>query len=390
VKSSGTARRFRVVVVSCAVLFGGCAPSTTPKAAPKAQSDPLSIAPTPEVRQQIEIGEVQTKPISGMLRVSGRVEADETRVARIGAPVPGRITDLAVYEGEPVKRGQTLATVYSTELSNAQSTFLKALTQRQLSERSVARARQLLDVGVIGEAELQRREAEVQQADADVSSSREQLAVLGLTREAVERLASTRAVTSTTSIVSSIDGIVLERRATTGQVVQAAETLFIISDLSTVWLVADVPEQSAGDLQIGKSVNAEIPALPGEIVTGRLSFVSSVVSRDTRTVRVRMDLANPGRKYKPAMLAAMTLVDGAEPKRVVPAGAVVRENNADHVFVQTASNSFLLRRVALGEESGDFRVVLDGLQPGEKIVTKGAFHLNNERNRLSLQASEGG
>jgi cobalt-zinc-cadmium efflux system membrane fusion protein len=341
------------------------------------------------VARQIETGDVQTRPIAGMLRVSGRVEADETRMARIGAPVTGRITELEVYEGEPVKRGQTLAVVYSTDLSIAQSAFLKALTQRQLAERALTRARQLLDAGIIGEAELQRREAELQQASADSSSSREQLAVLGLTTEAVDKLQSTRMVTSTTPIVSSIDGIVLERKATIGQVVQAVETLFIISDLSTVWLVADVPEQSAGALQVGKSVEAEIPALPGEIITGRLTFVGAVVNRETRTVRVRMNLSNPGRKFKPAMLATMTLVDGAEPRRVVPVAAVVRENNNDHVFVQTAPDTFMLRRVSLGDEYGELRVVLEGLRAGEKIVTKGAFHLNNERNRLLLQASAG-
>jgi membrane fusion protein, heavy metal efflux system len=389
VKLLRNAGLYAATVVLCVAVLGGCKDATARKATAKAQADPLSITPTPEIAGRIETGTVQTQPVTAMLRVSGRVEADETRIARIGSPVTGRLTELAVYEGQPVKRGQTLATVYSTDLSNAQSAFLKALTQRQLAERAVSRARQLLDAGVIGEAELQRREAELQQVSADLSSSREQLAVLGLTKEAIDKLQSTRMLNSTTHIVSSIDGIVLERKATIGQVVQAVETLFIISDLSTVWLVADVPEQSAGALHIGKSVEAEIPALPGELITGRLSFVSSVVNRETRTVRTRMNLGNPERKFKPAMLATMTLVDGAESRRVVPTTAVVRENNNDHVFVQIAPNTFVLRRVLLGEEFRDLRVVLEGLPAGEKIVTKGAFHLNNERNRLLLQASEG-
>jgi len=236
---------------------------------------------------------------------------------------------------------------------------------------------------------LLRRDAELQQASADLSSSREQLSVFGLDQQTIEKLQTSRRVNSTTHIVSSIDGIVLERKATIGEVVEAAQTVFVIGDLSTVWLVADVPEQSARALHIGKSVQAEVPALPGEVLTGRISFVSAVVNPETRTVRTRMDLANPQRKFKPAMLATMTLMDVAEPKRVVPAGAVVRENNNEHVFVRTGPNRFVLRRVMLGDEFGDVRVVLDGLRDGETIVTSGAFHLNNERNRLLLQASEG-
>jgi len=182
---------------------------------------------------------------------------------------------------------------------------------------------------------------------------------------------------------------VLERKATIGQVVQAVESLFTIADLSTVWLVADVPEQSAASLHIGKAVEAEIPALPGEKINGKLSFVSAIVTSETRTIRVRMNLPNSRYRYKPAMLATMTLMDGAHRQRVVPSSAVVREANEDQVFVQTGPNRFLLRKVTLGDEFGSVRIVLDGVRDGEKLVTVGAFHLNNERKRLALESSEG-
>jgi cobalt-zinc-cadmium efflux system membrane fusion protein len=160
--------------------------------------------------------------------------------------------------------------------------------------------------------------------------------------------------------------------------------VFVIADLSNVWLVADVPEQSAGGIRVGKAAEAEIPALPGERITGKLSFVSAIVNPDTRTVRVRMNLPNPKQRYKPAMLTTMTLVDGAEKRVVIPETAVVRENNADHVFVETAPDTFVLRRVELGDDAGDLRVVVAGITPEERIVTNGAFHLNNERKRQAL------
>lgn len=348
-------------------------------------ANPLEIEVRPDLMQLIRVGEPSWTAVAGTLRVAGRVEADETRMARVSAPVTGRIVHLEVIEGQKVEKGQMLATIHSTDLASAQSSFLKALTQHQLGERAVSRARQLLEAGVIGSAELQRREAELEQAVAELSSSREQLGILGMSRQDVERLESTRRIDSVTHVVSTISGRVLERRVTIGQVVQGAEVVCVVADLSNVWLVADVPEQSAGAIEIGKEVQAEIPALPGEVITGKLSFVSAVVNPETRTVRTHMDLPNPHRRFKPSMLATITLVDGAERRQVVPSTAVVRDGNDDGIFVQTGPNRFVLRAVTLGEEFRDRRVLMDGVNGGEKIVVDGAFHLNNERRRAVLR-----
>lgn len=377
------------LAASLTAVLAGCGRKAAPATQAKAAGDPLEITPGAELRLQIKVGEVKAAPVNGALRVAGRVEADETRMARVSAPVTGRIVELQAAEGQMVKRGQVLATVYGADLSSAQSSFLKALTQRQLAERAATRAKQLLSAGVIGEAELQRREADFQEAATELSSARERLGVLGLSPEAIQVLEKSRGVNSTTHIVSSIDGMVLQRRATIGEVVEAAATVFVIADLSNVWLVADVPEQSAAAIQAGKAVEAEIPALPNEKITGTLSFVSPLVTPETRTVRVRMNLANPDRRFKPAMLAAMTLLDGAERREVIPTAAVVREGNDDTVFVRTRPDTYVLRRVTLGEEFGGVRAVVGGLRQGEQIVVDGAFHLNNERKRRLLQGSGG-
>lgn len=358
--------------------------NTQPTVAPP-KRNPLEIKAAPALLEQVKIGAPATAHVGGTLRVAGRVEADETRMARVNSPVTGRIVELEIFEGQTVKRGQPLATIRSTELSDVQFGFLKAYSQHQLAERATARAKLLLEAGVIGEAELQRREAEMVQASAEVSSSRDQLRVLGMSQEDIGRLETSRSINSVTHIVSSIDGTVLDRKVTIGQVVQPAETVFIVADLSQVWLVADVPEQTAGSLEIGKEVEAEIAALPGQSIFGKLSFVSAIVNPETRTVRARMDLPNPHRRFKPAMLSTMMLKDGAKRENVVPVTAIVRENNQDHVYVQTSPDTFLMRPVLLGEEYGKNRVLLDGVGPGEKIVLDGAFHLNNERKRLALQ-----
>ncbi len=370
-----------------AAALCGCKASgtSTTAAATKPARDPLSIEAQPHLLNMLKIGEPVTKSVRGTLRVAGRVEADGTRIARVSAPLSGRITELDITEGQSVRRGQVIAAIRSTELSDAQFAYLKAANQRQLCDRAVARAKQLLGAGVIGEAELQRRESEAVQAAAEVNSLQDSLRVLGMTDEEVADIEKTRRVNSNMKIHAPIDGIVMEKIFTIGQMAQSSETMFVLADLSNVWLVADVPEQTASGLEPGKTVEAEIASMPGHLIHGQLSFVSAIVTPATRTVRARMNLPNPKRKYKPAMLATITVQDGAERERVVPVTAIVREDNQDHVFVQTAANRFELRKVTIGAEFGADRVLEDGVKPGERIVLDGAFHLNNQRRLLLVQ-----
>ena len=378
----------KLTLLAIAAFLAGCGgktPDTTASAAgPPAGRNPLEITADAELMKQITVGEVPSADVTGTMKLAARVEADETRMARINSPLGGRIVDLNVAAGQDVERGQTLASLHSMDLAAAQAAFLKAFTQQQLAQKAVTRARQLLEAGVIGEAELQRRDAELQQTATELASSRDQLSVLGMTPEALGHLETTRVIQSVTHIVSTISGRVLERKVTIGQVVQPAETIFSIADLSNVWLVADVPEQSASALRLGKVVLAEIPAVSVKPVAGHLNFISAIVNAETRTIRARMDLPNPDHAYKPAMLATMSLLEGAERRRVVPNQAVVREDNQDSVLVQTGPSTFVLRPVSLGLEFRDLRVLESGVGDREKIVLDGAFHLNNERKRRAI------
>ncbi|MDO9065420.1 MAG: efflux RND transporter periplasmic adaptor subunit, partial [Sulfuricella sp.] len=230
-----------------------------------------------------------------------------------------------------------------------------------------------------------KRESELAQAEAEMQASHDQLGVLGMTRSATAKLAATRTVHSLSSITATLDGVVIERKVTPGQVVQPADALFTVADLSHVWLVAEVPEQQAALIKKGEAAQAEIPALNGKRIEGRLIFVADTVNPDRRTVTVRMDVGNPERMLKPEMLASM-LIQGAPQRRLlVPASAVVREDNKDHVFVQLDNTRFQLRPVTLGQENNGNIPVQAGLKGGERIVTEGAFHLNNERKRKELE-----
>jgi cobalt-zinc-cadmium efflux system membrane fusion protein len=388
-------RTVRILAAACTLAAAlACGKPTAPpaeaaKPSVETPSNALEITVDAGLLDRLTVGEPDWASVRGSQTVAARIVLDEAHTAKVGSPIMGRVIQLVVQEGQEVRRGQLLAQLHSTGLSDAQLAFLKAVSQRQVAQRAVDRAKALLQADVIGSVELQRREADLAQASAELDAARDQLELMGMTAEAIGELETTRAINSVSRIIATMDGTVLARHIALGQVVQPGDTAFEVADLASLWLVADVPEQNAGGLRVGELVEAQVAALPGTKVQGTLSFVSMIVNPETRTVRVRMELPNPGRAFKPSMLATVILKDGAERRRVVPASAVVREGEGEHVFVQLDADTFVLRPVSLGAEFEGRRVVVDGIRPGERVVLDGAFHLNNERRRQLLRGSEG-
>lgn len=373
-----------VFALLIAALLSGCKDKETPAVAAEAV-DPSLVSVNADFLQRLKVASVAEREVSEMLRVPARIEVDEQRVTRIGAAVTGRVTQVYATLGQRVRRGEVLATLHSTELSASQLAYLKALSQAELQQRAVERAKLLYAADVIGAAELQKRESEQAQAQAEMQASLGQLSVLGMSEKDTTKLAASRTVHSQSSITATLDGVVIERKVTPGQVVQPADALFTVADLSHVWLVAEVPEQQAALVKKGEAAQAEVPALNGKNIEGRLIFVADTVNPDRRTVTVRMDVNNPGRKLKPEMLASMLIQGSPQRHLQVQAAAVVREDNKDYVFVQLEATRFQLRPVTLGQESNGFITVQAGLKAGEIIVNEGAFHLNNERKRKELE-----
>lgn len=353
-----------------------------------ATADPMAVTITPGVAANLQYGTPERHDIRGSLQVAARVETDVTRVARVGSPVAGRILKLFAFEGQHVRGGSVLATLHSTDLSDAQLALVKARSQEMLAAAGEKRAEQLVAADVIGRAELERRRAELLQATAEASSYHTQLRGLGMSEDQIARVESTHKLSADYPVVAPRGGTVLDRKITIGQVVQPADEAFTIADLSSLWVIANVPEEEAGSLRRGLEVNVRLPAVPRADLRGQLTYVSPIVDPATRTVEVRMTLANPEGLFKPDELATMTLTGHAENKLTVPTTAVVRESNKDYVFVSTGANSFVMREVSLGQEADDRRVVLGGVSESERIVTVGAFHLNNQRKQNAIKGGE--
>jgi len=355
------------------------------KKAAKPKIDPESVVAGANMQGRVKVAPVGVEAVSDTLRVAGQITFDENRVARIGATVTGRVTDIAANIGQNVARGTVLGRINSSDLSTQQLAYLRARSQYELNRRAAERAQQLYAADVIAAAELQRRQSEASISHAEMRADADQLRLLGVSASALGQLGGQGVISSSTPILSTMNGVVVERNLALGQVVQPADALFVVADLSKLWATALVPEQQVRFVQQGQTVALEIPALGGAKREGKLVYVGQVVDPKTRTVVVRTELDNRGGELKPQMLATMLGTAAPEKQPVVPNAAIVRENNKDYVFVETAPSKFRIRAVTLGEEVAGKRVVISGVKPGERIAIEGAFHLNNERNRQALE-----
>lgn len=347
----------------------------------KSVQDPNVVLVNEDLRKMLVDGKVQVAPFIEELRASGRIDFNELYLSRIGANVTGRVSEILAVPGQIVKQGDVLAKITSTELTQSQLAYLKAKSASQLADQAANRAKILYKEDVIALAELQRREAESSSAKAEFRAANDQLRVQGMDQASIDRLAKSGVIESINNVTATIPGEIVERKINKGQVVQPADALFTVADLSTLWAISEVPESNAYLIKKGQKASLMIPALRNQEIDGTVAHVDSIVNPQTRTVVVRMELPNKDGQIKPGMLATMLIESQPVEKLVVPMGAVVREDNHDHVFVRLDEDLYRMVPVKLGPEGRGYRPVISGLKDGQEIAVEGAFHLNTERKR---------
>lgn len=385
----GNKTRFSIMrhlcVLSLMLALTACKGGDDSQKVKKPEIDPYLVELSADLQQKVTLMKVGQADIREELRIPGSIQVVEQRMAKIGAPVTGRITDIDAVLGQQVKQGQALATLNSTELAQNQLVYIKALQQIDLQTKAVERARVLLEADVISKAELQRREVELSAAKADLNAAGDQLQVLGMTSQGVANLLKTSKMHSFSTVTARISGTVISRNINLGQVVQPADELFIIADLSKVYAVAEVPERQIDLIEKGQEVDVLIPSINQKPIKGKLVYISDIVNPETRTVMVRSELSNSVGEIKPDMLVSMLVQSKPIPKLSVPVKSIVRQNDKNYVFVQISANKYRLREVIVGDDYNGMLTIVSGVEEGETIVAEGAFHLNNERKRKELE-----
>ncbi|MBP6058825.1 MAG: efflux RND transporter periplasmic adaptor subunit [Nitrosomonas sp.] len=349
------------------------------------ERDINTITVRPELANRLKIGQPSLVDLADKIQVPSRVQVDEERTAQIGSYITGRIINMFVILGDYVKAGDRLARITSPDLTQSQLAYLRAASRVVVTQKAADRARHLLAADAIPVAEVERRQSDLEIAQAELSAAMDQLKLFGMGEGELKELTKKGKILPWLDIKATREGYIIERKVIVGQVVQPADALFQVADLSHVWVVGDVPEQIARDVRLEQHVEINVPALGNVNFDGVIIFVSDTVNRLTRTVMTRVMVENPERKLKPDMLANMHITDAQYQTLVVPEAAIIRELNQDYVFIAISDDRFQRVPVELGPEVANFRPVLSGLTIDQRIVMEGAFHLDSERKLAELE-----
>ena len=341
---------------------------------PLEESSRIGIVVQPVARSEFRT----YREFPGIVRPNQRAIADITTLVR------GRVVDVYVDLGQQVEANHLLAILYSSELGLAQSAYLKAKAKLHVAQQAYARAKFLLKEKVIGEAESQRRQAELLSMEAEAHEARDRLRLLGMDDDEFRRLDRTREIRSHVPIIAPFAGRIIARNLTRGEVVETTEKLFVIADLSEVWVQANVPERDIPFVHSvhasgGRQAEVRVNAYPREFFKGTITYVGDVLDPDTRTMQLRLELPNSDGRLKPEMFATIRLSSEPQPDRLaIPEAALQRDHDRTYVFVQRDAELYEVLEVQVGESNGTFTTILGGLNEGDPIVTHGAFVLKSE------------
>lgn len=338
-------------------------------------SEMIRIAPDMLRDLRVTTGKAESRAAGETVSALGELRVNEEAYAEVAAPVTARVTKVLAKAGDTVVAGQPLAELNSPELAQDRAGADAARAKLEVARKTVERKRALAADRLIPERELIEAEAAFSEAEA-------------ASKVAASALRKFGAASGDTGLAvrSPIAGTVIERTVVTGQLADPAKTLFRIGDLSTLWLHAHVFERDAVRVQTGRTASATFAALPGKPTDAVIRWIGREVDAASRTIDIRLDVANPEGTLRPGMSAtvAIPLGDVGEPAVIViPAAAVQRVGSSWAVFIPRGPGEFEIRTIGRGRDLAGQVEVLSGLQPGDEIVVEGAFLLKAEADKAS-------
>jgi Cu(I)/Ag(I) efflux system membrane fusion protein len=307
----------------------------------------------------VQTAKVEKKALTKNIRTTGKVAVNETGKAYLTARIMGRIDELYINaDGAYIAPGQAIAAVYSPDYIAAQEEYILALETVQ---------------------KLKNISPEMNQTNARLlQSARRKLDLLGVSSGEIEHLEHSRKANDQMIIRAQFGGTVTEKLAVAGAYIMAGEKLFGVTDLSTVWLYADVYERDIASIEVGQEVAVTTSAYPGQTFSGMISFVSPIIDDATRTTKVRVEMSNPEGKLKPNMFASASIKAPLNETVVIPASSLLDTGTRKIVFVAQDESTFVKRDIVTGQESNGLIQVLSGLNTGDVVVTQAAFLIDSQ------------
>jgi cobalt-zinc-cadmium efflux system membrane fusion protein len=373
-----------VAVCAAGVLLVGWGASRLHAAQPMLPATNLAKADnalhlTPAQLSTLTVNTVATVGFRSEQAADGRIALNSDTATQIFSPYSGRVIRVIAGIGEHVRKGAPLLAIEASEFSQTQSDLLNAVTQLKLARIAEQRRHAAFESKGGSLQDWQQAQADLAAAQTTLDSVRNRLRIFGLPEEQIDSLEHEKSASPVTYVRAPIDGVVTDRQVGPGQYLQAGgpTPVYTLGNLETVWLVADVREIDAPLVEVGQDVEVRVLAFPGKVFKAKLTSVGSTVDPVTRRVPVRATIENQDGKLKPQMFATFSIItSGATDALAVPEEAVVREGEAARVWVLGSNNDLALRVIRTGRISNGMVEVLDGLKPGEKVVTRGSLFID--------------
>jgi membrane fusion protein, heavy metal efflux system len=369
-----------VAAVTAAACLAGCssderANQVTSYSAKESKSATPELFTIPDNQMShVQVVTVEPVKLPRVLRLTGAVAYNAFNTTPVITQVGGPVSRILVVPGERVKLGQPLLQVSSPDYSLLYAAYLKARDTYRVTDKNYARAQDLYEHHAIAERDLLQAESDRIQAQADLNAALLGLKILGIAKpEDLEKAPSSAEI----PLLAPIGGEIVERDVAPGQLLQAGVTqAFVISDMSSVWVLANVYQGDMAAVHVGDQVAVQTDSYPDKF-QGKISFISPALDPNTRTLQARIIVENPGEKLKNNMYVTATVNAGVEQNAIaVPDASVLRDDeNQPFVYVATSSNQFGRRSVEIGPSQAGKTQILKGLNPGDKVVGDGSLFL---------------
>jgi cobalt-zinc-cadmium efflux system membrane fusion protein len=393
-------RALATVIVAAALLAGcqrdGAEQPAVPEAAPQAaeskekageapsaghEKDELKLSGDEIAAAGIITAVLQEKEVSDQITVTATIEANRDRYASVAPRISGKVAKVMASLGDQVRQGQALASIDSIEAGEAQSAYSQAATENGVAQAALDRAAKLRADEIVPEKDFLRARADSAKAGAVLQAATERRRALGIST----RSGNASGEPSVFAVTAPFAGTVVEKKAVIGDLAQPDKPLFAIADMSTVWIETHLFEKDLGRVKLGAPAAVSVAAYPNQSFHGKVTYISSVMDRETRTVVARVEMPNGG-ALKLGMFASAAIATGGGGKALLlPDDAVVLIQGQPSAFVKDG-DGFAARAVDLGEKLRGQVVLKNGIRPGETVVVKGAYALKAKMLKSQISA----
>lgn len=345
----------------------------------------------------LQVAVAQVRTVTQTIRTTGGVGPNETRISHLRPITRGRILKVPARLGDQVRAGQVLATYDNIELGEALgqyavvlATLKKAQTEAEVARRSMERAKNLVELGAVARAELERRTAEYANAQSSIDTQRAELARIeeklhryGLNDPEIRQMTASGVIeshreVSQTNVRAPFNGVITNLDVVEGETVETDREMFTVADLSMVWVQANIYETDIRVVRKGVQATVSVDAYPGETFAGQLTYISDILDPKTRTLKVRCEVPNPNGRLKLDMFVTVDIPTPTGRNAImIPSTAIQQINDQPVVFVRLNATDFQRRLVQTGARDGEWVEVVSGVKAGESVATHGSFQLKS-------------